>query len=145
MSKLIETKRAYDAISRLVRAELLKKGSNTRDLQRFREALDVAFYLLGWAQFEHLARKEANELISDMTRSKTVNAGAWQFVQQNLKGYPLRKKLDVVFHGDTKTLSELNEDYDLRNEAAHNYAKLPKEARDISAWLEGLADLVDQF
>jgi hypothetical protein len=145
MSRLTETQRAYDAISRLVRAEVLKRGSNMQDLQRFREALDVAFYLLGWAQFEHLTREEAHERIGDMARSHTVNAGAWQYIQQNLKGYPLRKKLDVVFHGDAKTLANLNKDYDLRNDAAHNYSRLPSEARDISTWLAGLEELIDKF
>jgi hypothetical protein len=145
MSKLTETQRAYDAISRLVRAEILKRGSNMRDLQRFREALDVAFYLLGWAQFEHLVRGEAQDRIDGMASATTINAGAWKFVQQNLKGYPLRRKLDVVFHGDVKTLAELNKDYDLRNDAAHNYSRLPSEARDISAWLTGLEELVSKF
>src|ERR1700679_2563627 len=138
MSKITETQRAYNAISELVRAEILKRGSNMQDLQRFRQALDVAFYLLGWAQFEPLTREEANERIDGMARGATINAGAWKFVQQNLKGYPLRKKLDVIFHGDAKTLGELNKDYDVRNDAAHNYSRLPSEAREISAWLAGL-------
>ncbi len=145
MSKLTDTKRAYDAIAKLVDAQILKKGSNTKDLQRFRETLDVAFYLLGWSQFEYLAREEARGRIEEMTRSKGVDGSAWKFVHQNLKSFTLRKKLEVIFHSDAKTLHTLNDDYDLRNDAAHNYAKLPKEARDISAWLTGLEDLADRF
>ena len=46
MSKLTETQQAYDKISELLNAEILKKGSNANQLRRFQEALDVAFYLL---------------------------------------------------------------------------------------------------
>jgi hypothetical protein len=145
MSKLTETQRAYDAIRQLVRAEILKKGSNTRDLQRFLEALDVAFYLLGWAQFEYLVRGAAEDRIDGYAKLTTVDRGAWQFVKDNIKKFALRKKLDVIFHAKPKILAELNDDYDLRNEAAHNYAKLPSEARNISEWLAGLEELVDKF
>jgi hypothetical protein len=145
MSKLTDTKRAYDAIAKLVDAQILKKDSAMKDLQRFREALDVAFYLLGWSQFEYLAREEARGRIEEMARSKGVNGRAWSFVLQNLKSFTLRKKLEVIFDSDAKTLLALNDDYDQRIDAAHNYARLPKEARDISAWLAGLEDLADNF
>lgn len=145
MSKLIDTRRAYEAITKLVDAEILKKSSNMRDLQRFQEDLDVAFYLLGWARFEHLVRDEAKDRIEGYARSTTLDGRAWKYVQQKIKDFPLRKKLDVIFHSDAKTLAELNDDYDVRNDAAHNYARLPREARDISAWLRGLEDLVDKF
>ena len=146
MSKLTDTKRAYDAIAKLVDTQILKKGSNMKDLQRFREALDVAFYLLGWARFEHLAREEARGRIEERARAKEVDGRAWKFVQQNFKSsFTLRKKLEVIFHSDGKTLAKLNDDYELRNDAAHNYAMLPKEARDISEWLAGLEDLADGF
>jgi hypothetical protein len=145
MSKLTDTKRAYDAITKLVDTQILKKGSNLKELQRFREALDVAFYLLGWSQFEYLVREEARGRIEEMSRSKGPDGRAWKFVQQNLKSFALRKKLEVIFHSDAKTLHSLNDDYDLRNDAAHNYAKLPREARDISAWLAGLEGLTDKF
>jgi hypothetical protein len=145
MSKLTDTKRAYDAITKLVDAQILKKGSDTRDLQRFREALDTAFYLLGWAHFEYLARERARDRIEGMARAKGIEGRAWKFVYENLKGFGLRKQLEVLFHSDAKTLGTLNNDYDRRNDVAHNYSKLPKEARDISEWLAGLEDKVDRF
>lgn len=145
MSKLSETKRAYDAIAKLLDEQILKKNRDMKDLQRFRAALNVAFYLLGWAQFEYLVREEARGRVDDMARLKGIEGRAWKFVQQNFKSFALRKKLEVIFHPDPKTLLQLNDDYDLRNDAAHNYAKLPREAREISGWLAGLEDLVDKF
>lgn len=48
MSRLTETKRAYDQIKQLLDSEIRKKGSNVDVLNKARETLDVAFYLLGW-------------------------------------------------------------------------------------------------
>lgn len=145
MSKLTETKRAYDAISKLLNKEVLKRGSNVRDLQRFQEALDVAFYLLGWSQFEHLVREAASDQVDGMARARTVDGHAWKFVKSNFKRFSVRNKLDVIFHANPKVREELNDDYDLRNEAAHNYKMLPAEARDISDWIDGLEELVEEF
>ena len=36
MSKLTETQRAYDALDKLIDAELLKRGSSVQNLQRYR-------------------------------------------------------------------------------------------------------------
>ncbi len=52
MSRIQETKRAYDKIAQLLNQEIRKRGGSTQELERFRETLDVAFYLLGWGQFE---------------------------------------------------------------------------------------------
>jgi len=43
---------AYDKIAQLLNQEIRKRGGSTQELERFRETLDVAFYLLGWGQFE---------------------------------------------------------------------------------------------
>jgi hypothetical protein len=145
MSKLTETKRAYDKVAGLLDQELLKRGSNANELRRFREALDVAFYLLGWAQFEYLVRQEAEDRIEVNARAKTVDGIAWQYLLANSKGVPLRKRLDMIFHANQKTRASLDKDYELRNDAAHNYKMLPGEARDISEWLKKLEDLVDLF
>jgi hypothetical protein len=105
MSKLTETKRAYDAIVKLVDAQILKKGSNMKELQRFREALDTAFYLLGWSQFEYLAREKARGRIEEMARSKGIDGSAWKFVHQNFKSFALRKKAGSDFSFGCKDTS----------------------------------------
>jgi hypothetical protein len=51
MSRLTETKRAYDKLIELLNQEIRKRSGSTQDLERFRQTLDVAFYLLGWGQF----------------------------------------------------------------------------------------------
>jgi hypothetical protein len=145
MSKLTDTKRAFDRISGLLDQEILKRGSNVKELERYRETLDVAFYLLGWAQFEHLARTRATEIIEEQSRSKALEGHAWLFLQQHVRGLGLRKKLDIIFHADQKIRATLDADYDLRNEAAHNYKTLPRQARDISIWLNGLEEMVTKF
>jgi hypothetical protein len=145
MSKLIETKRAYDKIASLLDQELLKRGSNANELRRFRDALDVAFYLLGWAQFEYLVRQEADDRIDINARAKTVDGLAWQHMLQNSRSVPIRRRLHIIFHADAKKRSTLDEDYELRNEAAHNYKMLPRKARDISQWLKQLEELVEGF
>jgi len=145
MSKLVETKRAYDKIADLLDQEIRRRSGNVKDLEQFREALQVAFYLLGWAQFEYLVRQQVKELLEEKVRAKSVEVHAWHYLQENVKGLSVRKRLDLIFHSDPKTRDSLDKDYELRNEAVHNYKHLPAGARDISKWLEALEQLVDGF
>jgi len=145
MSRLTDTKRAYDKIAGLVDQQLLKRGSDANELRRFRETLDVAFYLLGWAQFEYLVRNEAEDRIDANSRAKTVDGIAWKYLLNNSKAIPIRRRLDLIFQGNQQLRASLDDDYELRNEAAHNYKMLPKEARQISEWLEKLEQLIQRF
>jgi hypothetical protein len=99
---------------------------------------------LGWAQFEYLMRQEANEMIKEKARGKTIDGKAWQFLEENIKNIPVRRRLDMIFHGDQATRDQLHKDYTARSEAAHDY-KMPKEARDVSDWLQVLEILVGKF
>lgn len=145
MSKLTDTKLAYDKFADLIDQEIRNRRGSSKELDRFRQTLDVAFYLLGWAQFEYLAKNEAEDRISEQAQAKVISGHAWRYLRENIKGFPLRRKLDLIFHGDQKTLDSLNKDYDLRNDAAHDYKHLPKDARDISDWLHELENLVSKF
>lgn len=145
MSKLTETKRAYDRVQDLLRKQLLNRGSDAQQIRDAQEAVDAAFYLLGWSQFEYITRKEAEKRIEIEAAAKTIHGAAWRYIRQNMGNFSLRRKLEVIFQADPATLSTLNKDYDVRNEAAHNYKRLPPEARDVSAWLEGLERLVDRY
>lgn len=145
MSRLGETQKAYDKLRQLLDQEIRKRSGSTKDLDAFRETLDVAFYLLGWAQFEYLVRQEATELIDEKARAHTVDRHAWTYLKDNVKAFPVRRRLDLIFHTDQATRSQLNKDYDVRNDAAHEYKKLPREAKDISAWLHDLEALVTKF
>ncbi len=145
MSRLTETQRAYDSLVQLLDQEIRKRSGSTKDLERFRETLDVAFYLLGWAQFEHLVRKETEELIDEKSKTQAEERHAWQYLKDNLKSVPIRRRLDLIFHTNYPVRAELDKDYNLRNEAAHNYKFLPKEAKDVSAWLQNLESLVAKF
>jgi hypothetical protein len=145
MSRLTETQRAYSTLVQLLDQEIRKRSGSTRDLERFRETLDVAFYLLGWSQFEYLVRQEVEDLIDEKARAKSVERHAWRYLQDNLKALAVRRRLDLIFHTETAVRVQLDKDYELRNEAAHNYRHLPKEAKDVSAWLLKLEDLVEKF
>ena len=145
MSKLVETKRAYDRVKQLLDRQMLDRGGKAQEVKDAQAAVDVAFYLLGWAQFEFLTRKEAEDRIKGRAAAKTADGTAWRYVNKNIKGFSIREKLEVVFEGNHAALTALNDSYDLRNEAAHNYKKLPSEARDISAWLDQLEQLVDRY
>ncbi|MGH1575500.1 hypothetical protein ACRAWG_38885 (plasmid) [Methylobacterium sp. P31] len=145
MSKLTETKQAYDRVQDLLRKQLLVRGSDARQIRAAQEAVDASFYLLGWGQFEYLTRREAEQRVDAEARAKTIHGAAWRYVKKNFSSFSLRRKLEVIFHADQATLATLNEDYERRNETAHDYKKLPPEARDISAWLEGLEQLVDRY
>jgi hypothetical protein len=145
MSRLAETQRAYDELIQLLDQEIRKRSGPAKDLQRFREALDSAFYLLAWAQFEYLVRQEVGDLVDDKAQAQTVERHAWQYLKDNLKSLTVRRRLDLNFHARPAVRSQLNKDYDLRNDAAHNYKSIPREAKDISAWLEGLEELVNKF
>lgn len=145
MSQLVDAKRAYDQLAKLLDQEIRKRTGLTKDLQRVREELDVAFYLLGWARFEYLVRQEANDLIDEKARAHTIEKHAWRYLKQNLKRLSVRKQLDLVFHSNQPVRSTLDKEYDFRNDAAHAYKKLPNEARDISNWLGLREDLVDKF
>jgi hypothetical protein len=145
MSRLGETDRAYSRLVQLLDQEVRKRRGSAKDLERFRETLDVAFYLLGWSQFEYLVRQAAEETIDEKTGAQTVERHAWIYLKKNLKSLTVRLRLDLIFHGKHAVLAGLLKDYSVRNEAAHNYKLLPKEAKDISAWLRSLEDLVTKF
>lgn len=145
MSRIQETKRAYDKLIDLLDQEIRKRSGSTQELQRFRETLDVAFYLLGWGQFEYLVRKEAEECIDDKARAHTVDGHAWRFLKENVKSFSVRGRLDLIFHDNHAARASLDKEYKVRNEAAHDYKLLPKEAKDVSIWLRELEELVDKF
>jgi hypothetical protein len=145
MSKLTETKAAFDRIAATLDQEIRKSGSKAKELQRYRDIMRSAFYLLGWAQFEHLTREKAKDIAEEHARGKTIDGHAWSYLQKNLRALSLRSKLDIVFHADAKMRTQLSDDYDLRNDAAHNYKLIPSEAQDISAWLHELESLVGRF
>lgn len=145
MSRLTETKRAYDKLVDLLDQEILKRRGSSKDLEGFRATLDVSFYLLAWSQFEHLVKREAQDLIEQRAAVGNVDARAWKYMLNNVKNVSLRKQLELIFHADHKVLTSLNKDYDVRNDAAHDYKLLPKEARDVSNWIKDLEDLVDKF
>jgi hypothetical protein len=148
VSRLRETQRAYDRPSKLLDLEIRKRGSSTKELEGFRGTLDVAFYLLGWAQFEYLVRQEAEKRVDELSRTQTIGSHARQYLRSNLKNFPVRNRLDLIFHTNAAARAALRKDYDVRNDAAHDYKRLPREAKDISAWLDGLEELeelVDKF
>jgi hypothetical protein len=145
MSRLTETQRDYDRLIQLIEQEIRKRSGSTKDLARLRETLDVAFYLLGWSQFEYLVRQEAKDLIDEKATGHTMDRHAWRYLQDNLKNVSVRRRLDLIFHQKPAVRARLDRDYELRNEATHNYKMLPKEARDVSAWLADLEALAEQF
>ena len=62
-----------------------------------------------------------------------------------MKNITVRRRLDLIFHANAAVRGSLEKEYTVRNEAAHDYKLLPKEAKDVSVWLEELEDLVDKF
>lgn len=145
MSKLIETRRAFELIEGLLNQEIRKGGNRAKELVRFRETLQAAFYLLGFAQFEFLIKSKAKDIVSEHAASRTVDGHAWRQLSRSLNGVSLRSQLDIIFHSDPKLRSKLDDDYTVRNEVAHNYKRLPPEAQDIVTWLEILEDTVEKF
>jgi GAF domain-containing protein len=146
MSRLLDTQRAYDHLAQLLNEEIRKRRGSANELERFRETLDVAFYLLGWAQFEYLVRKETEDRIDENEKkARTVERHAWKYLKANVKNLKVRLRLDLLFHAQPTVQATLKKDYDVRNDAAHNYKTLPPEAKRISAWLRSLEDLVDRF
>jgi hypothetical protein len=145
MSRINETRLAYDKMVELIDQEIRKRSGSTQELERFRKTLDVAFYLLGWGQFEYLVRKEAEDRIEENARRHTVDGHAWRYLKENVKNLPVRRRLDLIFHQDYFVRASLEKEYTVRNEAAHDYKLLPKEAKDISVWLRELEELVEKF
>lgn len=143
MSKLTETKRAYDKLLALIKDEIRSRKGNVDELRRFQESLDVAFYLLGWAQFEYLVAGEAQTVVDENKRAKGKQGLAWGFLDQHFKQMSVRQKLELVVGHDPKKLAQLQKDYSVRNEAAHAYKNLPPEARDVSLWMKRLEDTID--
>ncbi len=145
MSRIGETYRAYSRLTQHLDEEIRQRSGSARELERFRETLDVAFYLLGWSQFEYLVRRETENLIDEKATSQTVDQYAWKELRQNVKGLKVRRRLDLIFHANPSVRKDLESDYELRNDIAHDYKKLPREARDVSTWLQRLEALVDKF
>lgn len=145
MSRLGETQRTYDKMVQLLDQEIRARHGSTKDLERVRETLEAAFYLLGWAQFEYLVRKETEDRVKELARAQTIERHAWLFLKENVKNVKVRLRLDLIFHSSPAVRAELEKDYERRNEVAHGYKLIPKEAKDISAWLENLESLVEKF
>ncbi len=145
MSNLTEIRQAYERLASLLDQEILRRKGEASELRRFRRWLDVSFYMLGWGNFEYLTRKKAEDLIAGAARSKGLERHAWSYLQQNVKGLPVRQRLELVFHGDEKIIATLNRSYDVRNEAAHDHKKLPPEVDDLPSLLQDWEDLVDKF
>lgn len=145
MSRLTETKRAYDKLRRLLDNELRSRRGAADEIARFQETMDVAFYLLGWAQFESLVRRESKDIVEENARTKTIDQYAWRYLAGGIKEYPVRKRLDLIFHTEPSIRAQLDKEYTVRNEAAHDYKQLPANSRDVSAWLQKLEELVDKF
>jgi len=145
MSRIQETKRAYDKLVELLDQEIRKRSGSTKELERFRKTLDVAFYLLGWGQFEYLVRKETEERIDDNARANTLDGQGWRYLKENVNNISVRRRLELIFHENYAAINALNKEYTVRNEAAHDYKLLPAESRDVSSWLEDLEELVHKF
>lgn len=143
MSKLTDTKRAYDKLAELLNQEIRARRGSTKDLEEVRRLLDAAFYVLGWGHFEFLLRRVARDTVEEHARARTIDGHAWRQVQTNFKGLSVRQQLDMIFHADPQTRAELDKDYTARNEVAHDYV-VPKEAKDLSAWLENLEAVIDK-
>lgn len=144
MSRLEQTRRAYDKIAELLNQEIRARRGSTKDLEEFRRLLDTAFYLLGWGQFEFLVRRASKDVVEEQARAKTVHGHAWRQIQANIKALTVRQQLDIIFHADPQIRSELDKDYTVRNEAAHDN-QLPREAKDLSAWLDKLEEAIDRI
>ncbi|MBX4876593.1 hypothetical protein HJA87_29115 [Rhizobium bangladeshense] len=156
MSKLTDTKKAYDVISKVIDQEIRKRTSSAKDLQRSREVLDVAFYLLGWGQFEYLVRKETESAVLENAKAKGRERHAWLFLKENVKSMTVRQRLEFLFDGKPDLLAKLkktydcwfprgNQQYDVRNEAAHDNKGLPVDVLDLSSWLEDLEERIDDL
>ena len=145
MSRLTDTRRTYMRLSQLLDQELRRRRGDARELERFRETLDAAFYFLGWAQFEYLVREEVKEIADQEARAKSRVRLAWEYLKDSVKEYSVRKRLDFIFYNKPQIISKLNKDYTVRNDIAHEYKPLPKEARDVANWLQELEELVDDF
>jgi len=72
MSRLGETQRAYGQLVKLLDQEIRRRRGSSKELERFRETLDLAFYLLGWSQFEYLVTREAGEFVKEKAKLRTV-------------------------------------------------------------------------
>jgi hypothetical protein len=69
MSRISETQRAYNKLVELLDQEIRKRKGSAKELERFRQSLDVAFYLLGWGQFE--SRMARGHTLSKATHGGT--------------------------------------------------------------------------
>lgn len=144
MSRLTDTKRAFDKVTALLDQEIRKKASNSKDLEKYRAIVDIAFYVLAFGQFEYLVKKEATDIIDENAALKTLAGRAWKIVQQ--KGdVPLRKMLDLIYHADQKVLNSLNKSYSIRNDAVHGNQMLPTEVKDVALFIQHLEDLVQNL
>src|SRR5580704_913631 len=98
MSSLVGTQQAYDKMAQLLDQEIRKRSGSTKELEKFRETLDSAFYLLGWGQFEYLVTKQTREIIDEKIGTKSVERHAWQFLKDHVKSTTVRDRLNMVFH-----------------------------------------------
>ncbi|HEX4767450.1 MAG TPA: hypothetical protein VH414_14355 [Lichenihabitans sp.] len=145
MSNITEIRQAYERLRDLLDQEILNRRSEAKELQRFRKWLDTAFYLLGWASFENLTRKQAETVVSAGARSKGKDSHAWIYLKESFRRFPVKSRLELIFHRNPRLISSLKNQYDVRNDAAHDYKKLPPEVNDLPSLLQEWEDLVTKF
>lgn len=144
MSRLTETMRAYKKVASLLDQETRTNRSKAKELASFRDTVDIAFYILSFGQFEYLVKREARDLIEGYARQNTLDGRAWKILEQR-GDMPLRKMLEIIYHGKPEFLKSLNESYDIRNDSVHGNKSLPKEAKDVEIFIQKLLDLADDL
>lgn len=143
MSKLTETRAAYAYLSKYLDQEVRKGASNVNTLRRHQDALNRAFYLIGWGQFEFLVNERFKQEAEQKAAVRNVDGLAWKYLRDNPRGIAMRQRLDVVLHAKPAVRDKLKGDYDVRNEVAHNNKPLPADAQDLDAWLRDLEEIVN--
>jgi hypothetical protein len=145
MSRITDTKRAYQRLSKMLDKELVERRGDTKELEQFRQTMDAAFYLLAWARFEYLVRKEAEEVVDQHASSKGIDGHSWRYFKENIKSVSVRKRLEVILHAEPKTLQALDKEYTFRNDIAHDNKQLPKEVGGVEAWIVKLEDVIEKL
>ena len=146
MSNLTDIRQAaYERLRGLLDQEILNRRGEAPTLERYRQWLDTAFYLLAWGNFEYLTRKQTEAVAMEEARSHGRVKHAWSFLLERIKDYSVRKQLDLVFHGRDDVIRTLNKQYTVRNESAHDYRKLPPETKDLPGLIGEWEKLVDEF
>lgn len=117
MSRLSEIRTSYAAVTaELARIRSQSNPARKDEIDIWMRAVDCAFFLLAFGQFERVVTEAAGSLIKEKRRQGDPENRPWLVANK----LDLRQRLVLLFGERSDEYRKLDKIYDDRNDIAHN-------------------------